>query len=77
MGRHVDHSFICSLIKRFYMEKQNHHDSYICYVCKHLISLLNEMERWNFYDLNQFRDKWFIIFHRKYGCEITIFPVFI
>ena len=59
------------------MEKQNHHNSCICYACKRVFSLLNEMERWSFYDLNQFHDKWFIILHQKYGCEITLFPVFI
>ena len=59
------------------MENQNHHNSRICYVCKSLVSLLNEMKRWSFYDLNQFHDKWFIIVHRKYDCEITLFPVFI
>ena len=77
MERHVDHSFVCSLIKQFYMEKQNHHNSCICYVCKRLVSLLNEMEKWSFYDLNRFHDKWFIIFHQKYDCEINLFPVFI
>ena len=77
MERHVDHSFVCSLIKQFYMEKQNHHNSCICYVCKRLVILLNEMEKWSFYDLNRFHDKWFIIFHQKYDCEVTLFPVFI
>ena len=77
MGIHVDRSFICSLIKQFYIEKQNHDNSCIYYVCKRLVSLLNEMERLIFYDLNQFHDKCFIIFHRKYDSEITLCLVFI
>ena len=35
------------------------------------------MEKWSFHDLNQIHDKWFIVFHREYDCQIIIFPVFI
>ena len=34
------------------------------------------MDKWDFHGLNQFHDKWFIIFHRKYDFQITL-PVFI
>ena len=30
------------------------------------------MDRWSFYDLNRFHDKWFIIFHRKFDCQISL-----
>ena len=32
------------------------------------------MEKWSFHNLNQFHDKWFIIFDREYDCQITLFP---
>ena len=35
------------------------------------------MGKWNFHNLNQFHNKWFMIFDRKYDCQITLFPVFI
>ena len=40
-------------------------------------SLLNEMDRWGFYDFNVYHAKWFIIFHRKTENQITLFSVFI
>ena len=77
MGRHVNCNFICCLVKNYYFEKQNHHKLCQCYNCKHLDVLLSEMERWSFYELNRFNNKWFIIFLRKFECQITLFPVFI
>ena len=76
MRRHVNCRFICSLIQQYYHNKQKHHIFCFCSWCKSLESLLNEMERWTFYDLNRFHDKWFIIFHKKTK-KITLFPVFI
>ena len=74
MGIHVNRQFICSLLHQYYHNKQKHHK--FCYFCscKSLEYLLDEMNRWNFYDLNQFHDKWFIIFHKK-NKKITLFPV--
>ena len=77
MGRHVDREFIVSSVKQFYFDRQEHYKFCSCYNCKCLDSLLNEMDRWDFYDLNVFHDKWFIIFHRKTEYQITLFPVFI
>ena len=77
MGRHIGRNFICSLVKNYYIQKQNHHKLCHCYNCKYLDSLLSEMERWNFYQLNRFHSKWFITFHQKFECQITLFPVFI
>ena len=77
MGRHVNRNFICSLVKNYYVLKQNHHKICHCYNCKCLDNLLSEMERWSFYELNLFHDKWLIIFRRKSNCQITLFPVFI
>ena len=77
METHVDRSFIHFLLKQYYLDKQNHHKCCYCFICKRLDSLLNEMHKWSFHNLNQFHDKWFIIFHQKYDCQITLFPVFI
>ena len=54
MGRHVDRAFIWFLIKQHYLYKQNHHKLCNCYICKRLHSLLSEIKRWSFYDLNRF-----------------------
>ena len=77
MGRHVDRAFICFLIKLYYLDKQNHYKFCHCVICKRLENLLNEIDRWSFYDLNGFHDKWFIISREKFDCQITVFPVFI
>ena len=66
MGKDVNRKFVCLLIKIFYLDKQKHHKLCHCYSCKRLNSLLSEMERWSFYELNRFHNKWFIIFHRKF-----------
>ena len=76
MGRHVNRKFICSLVHEYYYNKQKHHKSCVCCSCKSLGYLLDEMEQWNFYGLNRFYDKWFIIFHKS-SKKITLFPVFI
>ena len=49
---------------------------FFCDSCKSLENHLDETERWDFYALNGFHDKWFIIFHKKTN-KITLFPVFI
>ena len=54
---------------------QKHRKFCFCSSCKSLGNLLDEMNRWNFYDLNGFLDKWFILFHKNK--KITLFPVFI
>ena len=77
MGRQVDRAFIHFLVRQYYIDKRNHHRFCCCFNCKRLDSLLNEMDRWSFHDLSQFHNKWFIIFHRKYDCQITLSPVFV
>ena len=77
MGRHVHRAFICFLIRQYHSDKKNNCQFCNCFIYKRLKSLLNEMDRWSFYDLNQFHDKWFTIFHRKFDCQISLFPVFI
>ena len=76
MGRHANRRFICSLIHQYYRNKQKHDKFCFCSSCKSLEYLLDETDRWNFDDLNQFHDKWFIIFHKKNN-KITLFTVFI
>ena len=76
MGRHVNRQFICSFVHQYYHNKQKHHKFCFCSSCKSLGNLLDEMDRWDFYDLNGFHDKWLIIFHKK-NKKITLFPVFI
>ena len=77
MGRHVNRSFICSFIKYYqcYHNKRKHKFCF-CFSCKSFRNLLDEIERWNFYDMNRFHDKWFIIFHKK-NKKTTLFPVFV
>ena len=77
MGTHVDRAFIHFLVRQHYIDKGNHHRFFCCLNCKRLDNLLNEMDRWSFHDLNQFHNKWFLIIHRKYDRQITLFPVFI
>ena len=77
MGRYVDRKFIAFFIYSYYLDRQNHHFSCYCFKCKRLDNILHEIDRWSFYDLNQGHNKWFVIFHKKFDSEITIFPVFI
>ena len=77
MGRQVDSAFIHFLVIQCYIDKINHHKLCYCFNCKRLDSLPNEMDKWSFHNLNQFHDKWSIIFHRNYGCQITLFLAFI
>ena len=62
MGRHIDRAFIHFLVRQYYIDKRNHHRFCCCFNCKRLDSLLNEMGKWGFHNLNQFHDKWFILF---------------
>ena len=50
--------------------------NFVIVLFESLDNLLNEMDKWSFHKLNQFHDKWFIIFHQKYDCQITLFTVF-
>ena len=68
-------TFICSLLKQYYHNKQKHQKFCFCFYWQSLNNLLDEMDRWSFYDLNRFHDKWFIIFHKSRR-KITLFPVF-
>ena len=77
MGRHVDRKFIVFLIHSYYLDIKSHHFFCCCYKCKRLQNLLDEIDRLSFYDLNQGHNKWFVIFHKKFDSQITIFPVFI
>ena len=77
IGRHVDRKFIVHLIKGFYKKKKNHHSLCDCFKCKRFVNILQEIERWSFYDLNRTHNKWFVIVHNKYDPEITIFLDFI
>ena len=77
MGRHADCTFIHFLVRQYYIDKRNHDEFCCCFICKRLDNLLNEMVQWSFHNLNQFHDKWFITFHQKYDCQITLFPLLI
>ena len=77
MGRHVDRKFIVFLIHSYYLDRKKSSFFYCCYKCKRLQILLDEIDRWSFYNLNQRHNKWFVIFHIKFDSKITIFPVFI
>ena len=78
MGRHVDRKFIVFFfIHSYYLDRQKHYFSSCCFKCKHRDNILHEIDRWSFYDLNQGHNKWFVIFHKNFDSEITIFSVFI
>ena len=47
-----------------------------CFKCKRLQSILDEIDRWGFYEFNKGHKKWFIIFH-KIDWRVTLFLVFI
>ena len=76
MGRNVNREFVCSLVHEYYYNKQKHQRFCFCISCKSLSDLLNEIERWDFYGLNRFHDKWFVMFHKS-SKKIALFPVFI
>ena len=77
MGRHINRSFILFLIRKFNINRQNHSKFCKSYDCSCLKNLQKELERWDFYTLNQSHNKWLIIFHQKNDYKITLFPVFI
>ena len=77
MGRHVNRSFVLFLIRKFNMNRQNRSKFCECYDCNCIKNLQKELERLDFYTLNQNHNKWFIIFHQKNDHKITHFPVFI
>ena len=80
MGRHVDRSFIISLLDQFYMEQQNYYDfclKYNCNICNKSKTLEQELRRWGFNTTNINHKKWFIIYYQKSSFQITLFPVYI
>ena len=78
MGRYVDRKFVVFTVHSCYLDRKSHHFYCSCFKCKHLSNLLHEMDRWSFYDLNQRRNKWLLIFHKKkFDSQVTLFPVFI
>ena len=73
MGRHVNQSFILFLIRKFNLDRQNHSQFCKCYCCRRLINLNRKLGKWNFYDLNKDRDKWFIFFIKKMVMKLLFF----
>ena len=63
MAKHVNHSFIFFLIRKFNLDRENHSHFCKCYYCGRRINLNRELGKWNFYDLSKDHDKWFIIFY--------------
>ena len=76
MGRHVDRKFIVFMVYSYYLDRKSHFRC-SCFKCKRLSNLLHEMDRWSFYDLNLGHNKCFLIFHKKFDLQVTLFPVFI
>ena len=77
MGRHIDRKFIVFMVHSYYLDRKSHYFYHSFVKCKRLKNLLHEMVVWSFYDLNQGHNKWFVIFHKKFDSQITLFPVFI
>ena len=59
------------------MNRQNHSKFCKCYDCNCIKNLQKELERCDFYTLNQNHNKWFIIFYQRNDHKITLFSVFI
>ena len=62
MGKYVDRTFVASLVHFYYNARKNHFGNYKCYKCKRLQTLLDQMEKWSFYTLNVYHNKWFFIY---------------
>ena len=77
MGRHVNRKFVVFMLHSYYLVRKSHYSDCFCYKCQRHQNLLYEIEKYNFYTSNAKHDKWFIIFHKKYSYEVTLFPVFI
>ena len=80
MGRHVDRSFITSLLNQFYIDQEkqcNFRLKYNCCFCSKSKNLEKELRRNCFNTINVNHKKWFIIYYQKNSFEITLFPVYI
>ena len=76
MGRHVDRKFIVFTLETYYLAQNYHYFDCVCFKCERFQNLLKQIEN-KFFSSNSKHNKWFIIFHRKVGSKITLFPVFI
>ena len=77
MGRHVNRKFLVFMIHSYYLSRKDHYFCRVCYKCRRLTNLINELDKNNFYTSNLKHKKWFVIFHHKLDSKITAFPVFI
>ena len=76
MGRHVDRKFIVFSLETYFLAQNNHYFDCVCFKCERLQNLLKQIKK-NKFTSNVKHKKWFIIFHRKLGSKVTLFPVFI
>ena len=77
MGRHVNRKFLVCMIHSYHLSRKDHYFRCVCYKCRRLVNLINELGKNNFYTSNLKHKKWFVIFHHKLDSKITVFPVFI
>ena len=74
MGRHVDKKFVVFIVHSYYLDRKSHH--FFCSCSLFLQSLLDEMNKLGFYELNKGHKKWFVIF-QKSDWRVTLFLVLI
>ena len=77
MGRHVDRKFIVFTLETYYLAQNYHYFDCVCFKCQRFQNLLKQIEKNKFFTSNSKHNKWFIIFHRKLGSKVTLFPVFL
>lgn len=65
MGRHVDRKFVVFMVHSYYLDRKIHHFFCSCFQCKCLQSLLDEIDKWGFYELNKGHKKWFVFFQKS------------
>ena len=66
MGRHVNRKFLVFMIHSYYLSRKDHYFRCVCYKCRRLTNLINELKyKNNFYTSNLKHKKWFAIFHHK------------
>ena len=54
------------MIHSYYLSRKDHYFHCVCYKCRRLTNLINELKyKNNFYTSNLKHKKWFAIFHHK------------
>ena len=65
------------LLKLNFLAQNCHYFNCVCFKYQQFQNLLKQIKKNKFFTSNSKQKKWFIIFHRKLGSKVTLFPVFI